>query len=424
MAGVPVQVIYDPDDLNTDITNYVIYRSVRLETQFASLPGTWSATITDEGQDLDFATGKRILWKLDGSVFYAGFITQVSRTFAFPADDTSVPASVKTREFVLRGVDYNILFDRRFLRNPSNYLTHIPEITSPTYDGVIIKQLCDDYLDIPSWLDTDTEVDNITLLADGTETGLEVFDFAQQGSSWRSQMEEFYKLGDGIFYIRPYGTGARLVYKALEENVAPYVLSDKPVWAEKGFRELDHLIDGTSIVNDAMVWGGDEFGAFDTGGVTVFGRRQNTTSQDDNGRWQWAETHFGETNYASQTSVNRRAKSIVTGYGGSTPSGNRGLENPGRNYTIAWHQRNVPQTGSTYNFIYPGDLTTLKLHVFGDGVDPLLEVLPCRSIVVSFPGNDPSGDSHVRFEGTFSVQPDDPYTLWGAVARRRRRVTG
>ena len=99
MAGVPVQVIYDPDGDNTDITSYVLFRTARLESQMAALPGTWTATVKDFNRELDFTTGKRIIWYLDGNPFYAGFITQVSRTFAFPADNTATLSSVKTRQF-------------------------------------------------------------------------------------------------------------------------------------------------------------------------------------------------------------------------------------------------------------------------------------------------------------------------------------
>jgi hypothetical protein len=418
-GGIDVQVIYDPDSANLDITNKVIFRTAKLTTSLATLPGTWSATVKDVDRVLDFSTGKRIVWKLDGVVFYAGFITQISRAFAFPADDTSVLSDVKSRQFVLRGVDYNILFDKRVLRNTANYLVKIPNYTR-SYDGVLVNYLCDHYLDLPTWLDTSTEVVNVAYMP--TKTGT-TFRWTTQGNPWRTQMDIFAKKAGTTYYIRPYGTGARLVYKALEDSAYPYAFSDKPVGSEIGFRELDYMEDASGMVNDALVWGGDEFGDNSTGAATVFARDKNDTSITDHGRWQWAETHFGDTNYASQEEVTQRAEAIVQGRTGDTIyEQNRGLQNPNKTYRMSWFNRGVPESGGVADVIMPSELATLKLHVFGDGVDPLIVVLPCRQVDISFVSNDPTGASYVRFDGTFSLQANDPWQLWLAIKRRQRAV--
>jgi len=493
MAGVGLEIIYDPGGENRDITNMVIIKSARLESSSWAQPGTWQATVRDIEQDQSFVTGKRVVWRLDGTTFYGGFLTQVEKTFAFPVDDTTGSlSSVKTRQFKLRGVDYNILFDKLVIRNPANYQTHIEQFLQ-TWDQTLIGQLCGDYLDTPTWLDTSTLVEQVgkipvratgtgvhytpsyvTTIADETNTTvgymwevpheynpgtLSVFDdgvaiwhyeitpldgtfmitegnptsldcvvnviyrggWTTQGSTWRKQMQNFSGLTGAIWYIQPDGDDASLVWRAVEDGAAPYTLSDKPSGEEQGFRELQYVEDASGMVNDALVWGGSEYSNVDgwpTANV-LFAREENTESIADHNRWQWAETHFGDAlNYSSQDEVDIRAKIIVLGQTGDTVyDKNRGLQNPNETFTIAWHHIDIPKVGGVYQFIQPGDLTTLDLHVFDKVV-----ILPCRSIAVTFPSGTDDGNAIVRFEGTFSLQVNDPWTLWQAIARRKQVV--
>jgi len=498
MAGVGLEIIYDPDDEARDITNVVLIKSARLESSSWAQPGIWQATVRDLDQTQSFVTGKRIIWKLDGTTFYAGFLTQVTKTFALPTDDTTTPGSVKTRQFQLRGVDYNILFDKRVVRNTANYQTSIPQF-SRTWDKTVVEQLCDDYLDLPTWLDTSTMVDQVGqipmnagatgvtytpsyvniipdqddvtvgylwriphdynpgslsvhdngvaiwhyeiepedgtfMILEGNPTSLVATvnvtykgAWVTQGSPWRKQMQSFSGLTGAIWYIQPNGNGADLVWRAVEDGAAPYTLSDKPTGAEQGFRELQYIEDASGMVNDALVWGGSEYSNVDgwpTANV-LFARKKNDTSIAAHNRWQWAETHFGDAmNYSSQDEVDIRAKIIVLGQTGDTVyAQNRGLQNPNETFTIAWHHIDVPKIGDVYQFIKPGDLTTLDLHVFNrtiEGANPV--ILPCRSIAVTFPSGTADGNAIVRFEGTFSLQVNDPWTLWQAIARRKQVV--
>jgi len=501
MAGVGLEIIYDPDDEERDITNMVLIRSSRLESASWAQPGIWQATVRDTAQNQSFVTGKRIIWKLDGTTFYAGYLTQVIKTFAVPVDDTSAPASVLTRQFQLKGVDYNILFDKRVMRYPTNYQEAIPQFNR-TWDKTAVEAVCDNYLDLPAWLDTSTRVEQVGHIPESvgddaaefspsfvqnvlnqwseivgylykismsyTPGSLAVYDdgvgiwhyevdpdaagggtfmilessptaltakaavtykggYVTQGTPWRKQMQSFSALTGAIWYIEPNGTGADLVWRAVEDVVAPYVLSDKPTGDEQGFRELQYVEDASGMVNDALVWGGSEYSNVDgwpTAGV-LFARETNSTSVTDHGRWQWAETHFGDAlNYSSQAEVDLRAKVIVKGQTGNRVyDQNRGLQNPNETYTVAWHHTQVPKSGGVFQFIKPGDLTTLDLHVFGrtvEGADPI--ILPCRSIAVSFPSGTADGNTIVRFEGVFSLQVQDPWTLWQAIAKRKALI--
>jgi len=492
MAGVGLEIIYDPDGESRDITNLVIIKSARLESSNWAQPGIWQATVRDFDRSQAFVTGKRIVWKLDGVTFYGGFLTQITKTFAFPTVDTDPITSVKARQFQLRGVDYNILFDKRVLRNPDNYQTSIPQFTQ-SWDATLITKLCNDYLDLPAWLDTSTMVDEVGKIPvraagtgvhytpsyvttipdeDGVTVGymwripheynpgtLSVFDngtpiwhyeiepsdgtfmitegsptsldttvnvtykgaWVTQGSPWRKQMQSFSGLTGAIWYIQADGDGASLVWRAVEDGAAPYTLSDKPTGDEQGFRELQYVEDAAGMVNDALVWGGSEYSNVDgwpTANV-LFAREENSGSISDHNRWQWAETHFGDAmNYSSQDEVDIRAKVIVLGQTGDRVyDQNRGLQNPNETFTIAWHHTDIPKSGGVYQFIKPGDLTTLNLNVFGETI-----ILPCRSIAVTFPSGTEDGNAIVRFEGTFSLQVNDPWTLWQAIARRKLMI--
>ena len=415
--GVGIQVIYDPDGDNRDITDKVLFSTVRLESSASAVPGTWQAVVKDVDRNESFTTGKRVVFKLNDQVIYAGFLLIASDRFAFPVVDTSDISKVTGRQFALQGVDYNILFDKRVVHNSANYLTRIPKFTRQ-WDADLIQTLCGTYLNLPTWLDYTTEVENVAELP---RTVGAMGGWVTQGTPWREQMKEFVASAGATYYIKPHGTGARLVWRSIEDTVAPYVLSDKPVGDEQGFRDLDYSEDATGMINDALVWGGNEF--TDTGTGTVFARQKNDDSIDDHNRWQWGELHFNDSNYASQDEVDNRADAIVLGRTGDTiEEQNRGLQRPTKRYTLTWFDRNVPVDAGVYQFIYPGDLTTLKLHVFGDGVDPLIVVLPCRSINISFPSLDSSGDAYVQFQGTFSLQLNDPWRMWLAVARRRRQA--
>jgi len=414
MSGVGLEIIYDPDDEARDITDKVLIKSARLESSNWAQPGIWQATIKDIDRDQEFITGKRISWKLDGTTFYGGFVTQVTKAFAFPADDTSNLASVKTRQFQLRGVDYNILFDKRVMRRPGGYQKRIPQFDR-TSDSTLVQQACSEYLDLPNWLDCSSGVEVVGQIPAkaGTKGS-----WVQQGSAWRKQMQSFSAHTGAIWYIRATDDGAELVWRAVEDVVAPYTLSDKPTGDEQGFRELQYTEDASGMVNDALVWGGSEYANVDgwPRAKVIFARAENSGSIADHNRWQWAESHFGDVmNYSSQEEVDRRAEIIVLGRTGDTVYfPNRGLQNPNETFTIAWHHTEVPKSGGVFQFIRPGDLTTLNLNVFNKVV-----ILPCRSISVTFPSGTDTGDAIVRFEGTFSLQVNDPWTLWQAIAARK-----
>lgn len=416
-----IQILYDED---VDITNNVMYRDATFDLVGGALPGTMSITLKDVSRTLSFVSGRRLKVLIDGQPLWHGYVTWVGRKFAFPVVRTDDLSKVTQRLWVLRGVSLDILFDKRVLRNTADYLHQLPNFSKTDMDGALIRdELCPNYLDLPAWLDYETEVDDVVPPFDPlVEGGTGIGAWMQQGSTWRAQMEDFAQFSGAIFYIRP---DEKLSYKALEDSVAPWSFSDQPNGSSSfGFRDLDLDQDGAGMVNDAMIWGGSEWAG---SGQTVFARETDSTSITDHERWQLAEAHFGEDGFKLQSGVDARAKVIVLGDPGSVGGdANRGLRFPQWNLTLTWFSHNVPEVMGTKAHLVPGHVTTFTFHSLGeDDETPLVLVLPLRSLSISFPAIKPpqggEAQTYVQFTGTFSLQAADPKKLWTFIRSMQTR---
>jgi hypothetical protein len=249
-----------------DITNKVLFASARFESQLGAIPGTFEMTVKDIDQTLDFTTGDEATLDIDNVRMWGGFVMNVQRQFAFPAVDTTDPGAVSARQWVLSGVDYNILFDKRVLHNPANHTSHFPFFALDQTMGELIREvLTVSFLDLDDdGLDTTTFVDDLYVPRfdangdpdpDGTKQG----SWVQQGSTWRKQMEDFAQFG-AVYYI---DASKNLHFHAVEETLATWGFSDVPnelplpnAAATYGMREFENVEDATGMVNDAFVWGG------------------------------------------------------------------------------------------------------------------------------------------------------------------------
>jgi hypothetical protein len=425
MAGSVVVITFD----GTDISHDVEYAKTTFQGQLNAVPGTFDLTVRDPNRTHSFTTGKEVTLTIDGVQLYGGYATQVTRRFALPVDDTSNVSAVKSREWNIQGVDYNILFDKLVLRNTADYLQRLPTPSLPMTDQALIELLCSTYLDIPSGFDTTTDIEaaGYTYAAGG-------YPWLQQGSTWRQQMESIGMLSGALWYLRG---NKHLQYRLLENVESSWGFSDVPnkravtgasgfQGATYGFRELDLVEDGSLLVNDAFVWGGNEF----TGGTggTVFSRYSASDSITAHKRWQYAETHFGDTYYASQTEVDNRAKVIVNGSptalqpGAVDQDSQRGLRFTQWNAKLTWFAQNVPQVAGVPQHLTPGDLVTLIFYVMGTGATPLITELPLRTLNISFEGLTPEGNGIPRFDGYFGLQLSDPWTLWRYLLRNRTKI--
>jgi hypothetical protein len=405
MANIVIR--YD----NTNITSRVIFNSARFSGQMAAQPGTFEFTCKDPQRNQNYVTGKEITLDVDGERLFAGYLTMVTRTFGLPVD--IVPSDA--RVWVLRGVDYNILFDKRVIRNTSNYTEAISLGTTLRFDGDVIRTMCANYLDIPAGLNTSTHVYNITHANPG---GTE-FVYQTQGTTWREAMDRHLELSNGLYYIRPDKT---LHYVPVELSTAPWGFSDTPNKTTSiGPRDVTATEDASAMVNDALVWGGATEltgwdGAVEGAGAVVFARHQNAASQSTHGRWQHGEARWGEQTYYDQAAVDQRARSIIDGPPGTDLEETRGLKHPQWQIKATWYSKDVPSN----THLWPGQLVTFNLSTFGSALNPI--VLPLRSVDISFPAKtDAVNVADVMFTGTFGVQFSDPFSIWAYMKKLRYR---
>lgn len=405
----------------SDITNRIEFASASFESQMGAVPGEFEFDVKDEDQSFSAVTGDEITVDLDGVRYFGGFVMQASLKHHFPADDTVTidPGDNPNRLWHLRGVDYNIILDKRVLRNLSDLLSIPAHIgPAPITDAEVIPRLMDRYFDVDD-IDTESYLSPVYTYsaATGDPDGYQPL---QQGTTMRATMEDFAKWG-ALYYIN---ASKGLFFGGAETTEALWGFSDVPdngpipddfiTKPLHGARDIEVIEDGSLIINDAFVWGGSEWAG---NGTTVVGHVDNATSIDDHGLWQYAETHFGEGAFKIQAGVDARANVIVTdNVAGTDPGGvTRGYVRPQYSVKLTWFDRNVP--------FMPED--TLRAHLVAGMLVPfsfetlgISLTLPMRQIKLTFPGQAPDGSPIPQFDGLASLQLSDPYYLWQYLLRK------
>lgn len=383
-----------------DVTSEVLFATATFEQQMNAVPGTFSFTVRDPNRTLSFSTGKEVSLDVDGLRMFGGYLTQVSMIHLAPAADTSDLGDYNLRAWLLKGTDYNIIFDRRVVRNTADYLSsiHLTELT----DGAELRSIVDNYSDC-----SDFSTAGIEDIADipGDE------DFIQQGTKLRQWFENLSFFGGAVWYI---DGNKNFIYTPFESVTKTWGFSDAPNHVTSiGFRQVEAVEDGSYIQNDALIWGGSEFAG--SGGGTVFARVQDATSQSTYGRWQIGETHFGELHYKTQVGVDARANVIVLGPPGADIEGQqKGLRYSQWQFTFTWFSVDVPAA----DHVVPGDIMDIEMTVFG-----VNKLLPLRSLRISFPDAFVNDGTHlVEFHGTFGLQLSDPFTLWRYLLKVQNRI--
>lgn len=416
--GSTISITYN----GSDITSKVILQTARFESQLSAIPGTFEFTCKDPTRTLSFVTGKEVTLTVDGQLFWGGYLTQISRTHAFDADDTSPVSSYDNRYFKLTGVDYNTLFDRRVLRKTSNYLARIPSVAGTTFDGTLLSDALTNYVDVPGGFDVSTHVDNVAPVNEHDTS--KQWAYPAQGEKIRVLFEELSKFRGQIYYI---DAAKNFHYHALERAQSRWGFSDEPnnasintststfQTATYGFREVEAVEDGSVIINDALVWGGS---AWAGNGTTLFHRTEDSTSESDHGRWQVGETHFGEEGFGIQLGVTARANAIVLGPPGTDAYGEqKGFRYPQWNFHFTWFANEVPKISGVRQHLTAGQLVTIEMNVFG-----VTKLLPLRRLAISFPSGAADGSAYVQFDGDFGIQIDDPFTLWAYLLKQEKRL--
>jgi len=404
----------------TDRTSSCLFSQCTFEQSFGGVPGSFQIVLRDPNRTLSFSTGKEISLTVDGVRMFGGYITQVSMGHMAPAADTNNLSTYQLRTWTLRGTDYNVIFDKRVWRNTADYLTAIT--VTDTTDGGILRDLVDNFSDCSDF--TTTGIDDIVTMPTAGDT-------VQQGQKLRTEFEQISFFGGAIWYI---DGSKNFIYKAFEDVEKRWGFSDQPNLvpitaspasfqnATYKFRQVEAQEDGTFIVNDALVWGGSPFAG--PGGATVFSRTEDATSESTYGRWQTAETHFGEKKYSIQDQVDARSDVIVNGPPGADIYGQqKGLRYSQWQFTFTWFSTDVPLLSGVPNHLVAGDIVTIEMNTFG-----VTKLLPLRSLRTSFPdafkGGAGEGDRVVQFEGTFGLQLGDPFTLWRFILASQSNISG
>lgn len=396
----------------TDITQYVLFSSARFECQSNAVPGTCSFSVKDQDRNLSFQPGKEVYLYVDGQKLFGGIVMRVGRQLAFPVDDTTQGISaVKTRQWVIEAVDFNIWFDKRVLRYPPNYTKGI-NIPGPVWDGAFIRDEMWKYFDLPEGLNDDQYVENIVLMPEGEISG--EWGLMAQGTKWRDQMDLIASYSSAVYYIDP---DKYFHFHSLETASVDWSFVDKaPNGTSRiACREVSATQDGSMIVTDALVWGGLEVEE-----AIYFAREQNEDGIEQYGRWQLGEQRFSQGE--DQLSVEHRAYALIYGPPGLDPNNTEaGLRFPLWRFRLAWFAHDMPQSGGIPQHIRPGNLVNITLYVMGQDGNPLHRFLPLRNMTVTFPQLAGGGETWVRFEGEFGLSYSDSRFLWAHILDRQRR---
>lgn len=394
MPGAVALVTYN----GTNITSNVLFERTTFTVLANAQPGEFEMTVKDPTGSLAFTTGKEVTFSLNGTVVFGGYIMTITRTFAFP-DKTA-----GSRLWVLRGVDYNILFDKRVLRNTADFYHQLPNPEMSWQDGYAIKYALQNYAD---WEPALTEIDNVDFY---TNEEAKAGAYPQQGAKVRDLFEGPALRTGSLYFI---SADKKTHYHSLEVVTSPWGFSDAPNGSTTyRMHDVRAVEDGSIIVNDALIWGGSEYSGQ---GGTAFSRVQSLSSESLYGRWQTAETHFGEEGFGLAAGCNARAKAIINGIngaGGTDAYGQaKGLRLPQWQMNFSWWLHDIP------NIPVAGGIYTIELTALG-----ITKVLPLRQMTLTFPELDDQGRAYVLMNGDFSLNVNDPFTIWTYLRKNNRRI--
>ncbi len=360
-----IELLYDGDD----ILPSVIIRDALFSTQVNGRPGTCKFRVRDTDGDMVFVVGKPLLLKVDDENIWRGYISNVQRTYFFKSTTTD-----PVRQFVIEGVDINILFQKRVVFNVSDPTNALGPLYAPgTADDEVIADLVAEFLDLSSdSLDVTTLIENVGDV-NIDQDARPIY----PSQTWGDVMRSITALTNAIFYIDPDGN---FVHTDVDTPNAPFDLSDQPVDPVLGYRDMEIVVDGTGLNNDSLVWGTGMGGS-----QVVIAREEDVTSITAHGRWQ-----FGEINGSmyKQGTVDRRAESLVQG----SPLSKRGAKND--------------RLAVTCTVFTDGFRAAQKID-FTSNVFGFNDVIPIRRMEMTF--IDPDS---IRYRLTLSHEIDMPWSFF------------
>lgn len=414
-----------------EISDRVVYSQSQFTSQANPIQGTFKLVIRDPDQDFAPVAGQKVSLHIDGVPLFGGYVFRIGRGNFFPAADTSSPSTLRSRRWILEGPDFNVLWDKRVLRNEADYASALEVPVGKRTISKAFKYLMNNFVDVPAGLDFTTHVDVIdTMYGTDENGGL----YVGQSKTLREQMDDFADNGAVLYYIDADFAVHLHEYEAL---LSPWTFVDVPAngVTTVAFREGEYEKDFSNIATEALVWGGSSLRRPDgPGGDIVFAKYPDPPANDATwygrlqsaereqkaidrmakyGRWQIGEERAGQNNYLTLGSVKNRAFVIINGPPGTVPTHGieSGLSKPTESMRAVWFAHDVPSG----LHIRPGYIQNFILYSQGEGSSPLVTMLPCRSMRVSFPARPTSGTpqkTYVRFEGEFGTSFSDSRHLW------------
>lgn len=343
-------------------------------------PGDFYCRVKDPDKTLTFRAGQSIAVDFGGIPVFDGYVMQASMTHAFPVVDTVTDDPEDALRFwILKGVDINILFRKRWVFNqddPGSPL--VIEYPPDTPDLVYIRDIMDHLT-----IEDDNLVTDFHHVAspepDRKGLGLSL------GDSWETAFATAARIPGAVWGIRPgrrsrfnadafdddafaLGDSAplqhRVVYWEDDDTItAPFAISDTPNEpASFGYSNFEWLEDGSQMVNDAQIWGVGMGKSSLTYAHVV-----DEDSVEEHGRWE----NEGGWRYDlwRQASVDRVAESLVYG----SPAHLHGPKDPAIRVKCR-----VRQPG-----LMAGDKIRIISDVYGEDI-----VLPIRRLKTTFVDRD------------------------------------
>ena len=247
-GGHSISLTYDGDEIIQD----VLLTGARFESQANGIAGTCSFSVKDADHVYVpgyFKTGGVLLLTIDGQRVWGGYAMSVTRQYAFPVDDTSIPSNVP-RYWHVEGVDWNILLVRRFVFDQADPTKELTAYPGDTPDSEVVLDIAQNYVDLSG---DGIDLSGVEHVGDVSAFGMD-FKVGNPGQTWGSVMATIALNNGTVFYIDP-----EKVFHYHDGGIptAPWIITDRPasVSGSMGCRELTIYSSATEMVNDALVWG-------------------------------------------------------------------------------------------------------------------------------------------------------------------------
>jgi len=364
-----IQIIIRKDNVNTDITEHVVWSETSFTQNAKTTAGTFSCVL--RGSFTQWDGGEDIYVNVDGRRQFGGLVLNVSYGSWF--SDKTEPRTV------VSGADYNIYFDRLILWNKANKSAtgeyRPPNAFPKNYaDRHLIREVCRTLLDRPPGFDYETNVDQLEPDLNTEEKWM-----VNTGQSFRSFMGEVSKITNAIWWIDQY---LDLHYHERGVVTAPWPITDGIGGAS--CQNLTYTKDSSQMLNDIFVYGTL---ASTTEGEIYLARRQNETTIERHGLRQHCEVR---SDLHLERHVNRRANSIRS-------------------------RRSIPIRTASLDLFTPGfsvgQVAELNIGTYGLGDELVIRELTLTFATIQGP-IDGKYYGNARYHLELGLQPDDPWNIY------------